>query len=380
MTWTPPSIASSDHVYQYPAVFNQAMTDIGSHVNSSAYPHKFPTGWYYADRSITAKTVSVAADRYTLTLPNVIDADVGGVSLGLPATVDLNLSLEATWDTISGTDYRTAANRSGRDFFIYLCQPVSGAVPVIKVSANATYPSGYNANNSRKIGGFPCLCVAAGTISGHPGTGYLAGDIIPNGVWDLKWRCETLNNAGLAWDAKSRCWAFIYMASNVGGSPASVYGGTIWDWINWMDAVDAGAAIGMRLPRDAEFHCLAALSNEGTNISGSGDPGTTGGHSDTAGRRMISGSFLEDCCGVEWQWLDEQSYQTGTSGGWNWYDHTSGKGQLYLANDNADVKLLAGGHWANGATCGSRGRDAANYRWSSASALGFRLVARSISK
>ena len=41
------------------------------------------------------------------------------------------------------------------------------------------------------------------------------------------------------------------------------------------------------------------------NIAGSNDPGTTGGHKDTAGRRMISNYGVEDCCGVLWQWTKD---------------------------------------------------------------------------
>ena len=341
----------------------------------------FPTAWYYADCSIAAKPVSVAADRYTLLMPNIIQADVGGASLQQSGQLAISLATAANWDTTSGTDYTVAAHRAGKDFYVYLCQPVSGATPVIKVSANATYPSGYNGTTSRKIGGFPCECGDVGTISGHPGSGYLIGDIIPNGVWDLKFRCETLNNAGMAWDAKTKLWAYIYMASQISaGVPGSVFGGTIWDSINWMDATDAGGVVGMRLPFDGEFQSLAALSNEGTNILNSGDPGVTGNHVDTNSRRMLSGSFLEDCCGIEWQWLQDQGYQPGT-GGTNWYDHTGGKGQLYLpGGDGSDVKLFAGGSWDSGAGCGSRSRCANDYRWDAYSHVGFRLVARSITQ
>ena len=37
-----------------------------------------------------------------------------------------------------------------------------------------------------KLGGFHCLCVDVGTISGHALTNYIAGDILPRSCWDLK--------------------------------------------------------------------------------------------------------------------------------------------------------------------------------------------------
>ncbi|MBW1666708.1 MAG: hypothetical protein JRJ66_01415 [Deltaproteobacteria bacterium] len=40
-------------------------------------------------------------------------------------------------------------------YYVYACQPLDGSdTPVFKISKNSTYPSGWNANNSRKIGGF----------------------------------------------------------------------------------------------------------------------------------------------------------------------------------------------------------------------------------
>ncbi|UNF41144.1 hypothetical protein MNL09_03155 [Bartonella krasnovii] len=47
------------------------------------------------------------------------------------------------------------------------------------MSVNATYPDGYTANNSGKIGGFHALCADVGTISGHPLSGYRAGIYYP---------------------------------------------------------------------------------------------------------------------------------------------------------------------------------------------------------
>ena len=341
---------------------------------------QYPTNWYAASGSFAAKTVAVAADRYTLLSPVAIQSDVGGVSLSQASLQTLDLSVAGNWDAISPTDYTVAANRAGKDFYVYLCQPTIGSTPKLVLSANATYPSGYTALTSRKVGGFPCVYVSYGTISGHPLSGYVAGDIIPNGVWDLKFRCETQANEGLAFDEEIGMWGYIYMASNAGSSvPASVAGATIWDTITWLDAVDAGRAVKMRLPFDFEYQSMAALSNEGTNISGSADPGTTGGHSD-ATRRMVSKFGFEDMCGCEWHWLADQSFQYDSSS-WGYKNTLGGtKGQIYSEGSYGEVKLIAGGAWDYGATCGSRGRAADNSRGNTTSYIGFRLVARSITK
>lgn len=402
-------------------------------------PGTFPSTWYWADTSITAKTVSEAADRYKALMPNVVQSDVGGMSLALASQATLDLSLEATWDTVSGTDYRTASNRAGKDFYIYLCHNTS-TTPLIKVSANATYPTGTNPNtgiaydgdNTRKVGGFHCFaamstpgtranstayalgatilsginwyrCSVAGTSAAspptlgttidasttdggvtwvcepiHPASGYLAGDIIPTSVWDLKFRSAS-NNEGMAYVSRSDEWVDIYLPSGGLTNTASVYNASYIDTTNWNAFVDYGSRANKKLLRDSTFQIAASGSNEKTNNAASAEPNTTGGHSDTAGRRAISHYFIEDMCGILWQWLDEQSFQPG-SGVAGWKTTIGDKGDIYLLADNADVKLIAGGHWNGGSYCGSRSRHAGNYRWNANTAVGSRFAASTVRK
>ncbi len=82
------------------------------HTNEPLYPK----AWYEASGLWAAKTVAVAADRYTLVSPKDIQIDVGGVSLTNTVLQELDLSVAATWDTTSGTDYTVAASRAGKDF------------------------------------------------------------------------------------------------------------------------------------------------------------------------------------------------------------------------------------------------------------------------
>ena len=102
------------------------------------------------------------------------------------ASETLDLNDEASWDSIS-PDYRVASARAGKDFYLYACAQLDGTFKYL-LSANSTVPTGYTADNSRKIGGFHCLCVSVGTISGHTLSGYVEGDILPASVWDLTHR------------------------------------------------------------------------------------------------------------------------------------------------------------------------------------------------
>ncbi|MFH2125529.1 MAG: hypothetical protein ABIK12_03380 [Pseudomonadota bacterium] len=350
---------------------------------------------YERDVVWAAKTVVAAADRYALLSPERMVLDVGGTTLVLSAQEEIDLSAAANWDDVTTTDWTVAANRAGQDFYIYACN--DGGSLVLLLSANSTVPAGYDADTSRKIGGFHCLCVAVGTISGHALTGYVAGDILPASVWDLKHR-PICSPEGMVYSEAAQIWVDIYLQSGTGASCASVFGGTITDSRTWLDFVDDLGAVGKRLLEDDEFQLVASKSNEETNITGSADPVTTGGHVDTAGRRMISDIGCEDCAGALWQWLRTQSYRfdgaanhthqvtvsgdpetvaTGNPSGdvapaWSWQDLPGSKGSLYKQGTYGDAKLLAGGSWGYGSYCGSRARGANYYRWNADSNIGAR--------
>ena len=343
--------------------------------------HLFP-GHYQRDQKWALKTpYTTAANRYTILTPNKLAVEVNGVIYVLTAQAELNLSLEATWDSIA-TDYRIAANRAGKDFYIYACVPTSGLTAKILVSANSTVPSGYDSSNSRKIGGFHGLCVAIGTISDHPLTDFAIGDCLPASIWDILHR-PISSPEGMVFSDGINKWVDIYLASGTGASTASIYGGTISDSRDWMDFVDDGVAVKKRMLDDSGFQAIAAGSNEETNVVGSADPNTTGGHVDTASRRMISNIGVEDCCGAMWQWLSDQSFRVDGADyaaaiTWAWYNLPGVKGSLYREGNYGDVKLLAGGYWADGVNAGSRCRVASNFRWHTSAALGCRFCAEPI--
>ena len=296
-----------------------------------------------------------ATTRRTIVSPNLMTININNVGYVLSAQTTLDLNTAGSWDTTSGTDYTTAAKRAGKDFYIYACTPSSGTIPDIKISVNSTTPTGYSATTSRKIGGFHCLCLSVGTISGHTLTGYLTGDILPLTVWDLNW-CSSSIQEGFLRSADGK-WKGIYLPSVSNGQLVSVFGGTIADGVSatafhWYKFAEWFRRIGQRMLFQDEFFTLSMGSNQGTNITGSADPNTTGGHTDTAGRRMISNEGAEDCCGVMWQWgMDSLS---GGSDAWaNAYDgNDTGVGGQHYRPAN---RVILGGGWGDGVLCGSRG-------------------------
>jgi hypothetical protein len=238
-------------------------------------------------------------NRTTITTPTKMMVNINNKGY-IGTSVTLNLNSTASWDS-SSTSYAAAGTRAGKDVYIYVCEQ-DGDVPKIVLSANSTVPAGYTAATSRKIGGFHCLCLSVGTISGHQLSGYNTGDILPLSVWDLKHRPKS-DPEGMVYVAGIGRWYDIYLASWDGSKLVSKYGGVVADGAsspNWHGEKFAEyiGLVGKQLMFRDEFQVVAKGSNECTNISGSRDYGTTGGHVDTNNQRMISHYGLEDCCGT----------------------------------------------------------------------------------
>ena len=149
-------------------------------------------------------------------------------------------------------------------------------------------------------------------------------------------------------------WVDIYLQGGKDGNPTSVFGSTVIDSRQEPNHRWDLSLVNKRPATDYEFGIFAEGSNERTSIYGSAapNPKTSGGHNDTSGKRMISGYFVEECCGYLWQWLDEIAPVGGS--GWAGYGDGDSRGQSY----GMPYCLLAGGCWYNSSSCGSRSRIA----------------------
>lgn len=238
----------------------------------------------------------------------------------------------AVWTCMLGS------NRAGGDFYIYACTPTTGIVPEIVLSDNSTIPLKYTASNSRKIGGFHCLCADVGVINGHMLSGYVAGDVLPASVWDLSHRPKS-EPEGMVYIDGLDIWVDIYLASNTGSGTSkkliSTYGGAIADGTSsptycYFDFVETLGKQNKRLLFQSEYECATQGQPQAVAIYGSADPSTTGGHKSTGNIRLISNFGVEDGCGVMWTWVQGYFYTS---------DYVCG---------------LVGGGWGNGSSCGSR--------------------------
>ena len=314
--------------------------------------------------------------RTQFAMPEVTNVNIGGYGYSLPGD-DYYLDDLTIWDD---GQYATAANRAGKDFYIYLCQPTpasSDTKPNLILSHNSTVPTGYTADNSRKIGGFHCLCLSVGTISGHTLSDYETGDILPLSVWDLKHR-PVSSPEGMVYIEGLGKWFDIYLASWDGSKLVSGYGFATADGTSSkpfhgeLFAEELGKVGKSLLWRD-EFIVAAKGSNELMNILGSADPNTTGGHVDTNSRRMISNYGLEDCCGVLWQWARgcTEAMSTSWTNGYQYMNnyswqtasvyHSGTDSQQYGSCYGLLRRVILGGNWSNSSNCGSRAANCHNF-------------------
>lgn len=334
--------------------------------------------------------VKSSSNRTILCLPTKIGVVINDKPYFMSSFNKIEVELNTTtyWDTISVTNWTIASNRAGKDFYIYACVPTYGETFDIVLSANSTYPVGFTASNSRKIGGFHCLCVSVNTnVYGYINEGkdaeylenmfadgstvangdtyhwlknFVQGDILPLSCWDLIHRPnENADVEGKVYDPKTNLWVDIYLPSwNAGLSKLlSVYEGTIADGasspaFHWYRFSQVFTNQGQRLPRQDHFVSCSLGSPQGVQISTGADPVTTGGKTASNNLRIISNIGIEDATGILWQWGSEGGTNTATAYS-NAYDNNDKNvgGQGY-----SDVtRPFFGGFWGGGVGCGSRG-------------------------
>ena len=303
--------------------------------------------------------------------------------------------------TLSPSNLDTGSSFTfGKDYYVYICDPQSGdntvdADEVIKISLSSTYPSGYTAANSRKIGGFHYGKVRNHSDAWNPintaGTEYGSGwetnvytGIVPNSVWTLLHRPKC-DPEGMVW-CNGDLWADIYLNSDDGnGGLKSTYNSTPitgTEGLHWYYAVEKARRVGKRLPTYAEW-CAIGLGTPPGGASGNtycwcneSARHATGTHS-----YAVSSFGCTDIAGNVWEWLDELIHDpTASSAGW--YDVMSGKdggvGQLYMYSNTGLRALLSGGSWDSAAGCGRRAVDCYLYPWYVRTYVGVRCVCDSL--
>lgn len=259
----------------------------------------------------------------------------------------------------------------GSDYYVYLCDPGSDADEIYIISKNSTYPSGYNADTSRKIGGFHFgKCRKSLSVSD------VYDGIVPASVWTLLWRPACSPEAMVYIGGGT--WLDIYINSDdANGGLLSKYNATPitgTEGLNWYIAQERLRRVGKRMPSYGEWCKGAEGSPQGLDASNANGWTAT---SNTA--RQLTGYVanatsllgLRDCAGNVWEWLDELCLEP-TASSWNWYDVVPGYGQIYMPSDTALLALIAGGSWDDGAHCGARAVTCSSCPWYVGTGVGVR--------
>jgi hypothetical protein len=344
------------------------------------------------------------------------------------------------FDVFDGNEWRQVVNRGqmdvtaaslldvggsfavGNDYYVYVCIGANGE-PEIIISANATFPAGYAAHTSRKIGGFHFGHIrhvsddglwipvdSNGVKYGSSGTKWednVTVGIVPNSVWDLKNR-PVCSPEGMV--KVGKLWVDIYLSSAieaitlqasgssvVTGKLQSKYGqipvsGT--EGLNWYGFAELASLVEKRMLSYSEWIGAARGNPQGENgadkygwtkttnnaraRTGCGVDSATGAFLGETGIKpfAVSAFNIVDAVGNLYEWLDELTYrEDGSAAGWAYRDVLgAGKGQAYLYKDNALVALRAGGYWFFGVNAGSRTVSADGYPWHVSTNSGVRLA------
>ncbi|MEN6562104.1 MAG: SUMF1/EgtB/PvdO family nonheme iron enzyme [Christensenella sp.] len=315
----------------------------------------------------------------------------------------------------------------GVDYSIFLC--LSGTEPKIVVSKNATFPKGYKAKHSRRIGGFHFGSIrkvsedglwvpidSNGVKFGETGVQWrqnVTVGIVPNSVWDLKNRPKTLFG-GLV--RVGNIWVSIYQASKKAnftfmrgenlvhvteGGLQSQYGQFPVSGIDGLcqyNFAELAERAGMRLLTYTEWLAAAYGAPQGEDDAnrygwcdttnkvrartGCSVSLETGGYDAANGAKpfAISAKNVVDTTGNVWEWLSEYTNRHDAGEGvWTYYDQLGpGMGQIYGWKTNSFSAFAAGGHWHRGAFCGPRAINPDDQPWNVNVHIGSRLACDSL--
>jgi len=282
----------------------------------------------------------------------------------------------------------------GKDYYVYLCDNNTDD-GVLLISENSTAPSGFTANNSRKIGGFHF-----GRRRNSITVSDVTSDVVvPNSVWDLchRPRCTP---EGMVYIGNG-VWVDIYLVSVnepitfsagngspiLAGSAKSAFNAlplTGTEGLNGYNFIELARRSGKRLLTMAEWLQAAHGSPQGNN----GDNVNAWTATSNPSRNYtgyvpnaISLLNVVDCVGNVWEWLDDFVIRwDGGSAGWGFKNVMSGQnvGQVYLYTDASFVQVIAGGEGNNGVYAGSRCVNLYSYPWRVVSSIGSRFACDSL--
>ncbi len=293
----------------------------------------------------------------------------------------------------------------GNDYYVYICDSrLDAEDEKYVISLNSTYPNGWNASNSRKIGGFHygrCRKVddnlqpvnSSGVIFGTGWESAVSNGILPRSVWTLGHRPKC-NPEGMVY-LGGGTWIDIYLSSDDGAyglkSEYNCAPMTGTEGMNWYTFAERLMKSGKRMPDYSEFCAYAFGSPQGlddANTNAWSATSNTGRGTTGSVVNAVSAVGCVDAVGRVWEWLNDlitraehatnATYHASEAWGW---DLTSplktgatqyDVGNIYQYYYASLAALMAGGCWHNGADAGARAVDCGNCPWSVGAHIGVR--------
>ena len=298
-----------------------------------------------------------------------------------------------------------AAFAVGSDYYVYICDSRQDAQDEqYIISLNSTYPSGWNASNSRKIGGFHygrCRKIndnmqpvnSSGAIFGTGWESAVSNGILPRSVWTLGHRPKC-SPEGMVY-LGGGTWVDIYLNSDDGAqglkSEYNCAPMTGTEGMNWYTFTERLMKSGKRMPDYSEFCAYAFGSPQGLDGANTNAwTATTNTGRGTTGSvvNAVSAVGCVDAVGRVWEWLNDlitrAEHATNTefhpTVAWGWDKKSPLRdnatkydvGNIYQYYAYSLAALIAGGFWSNGVHAGARAVVCDSYPWNVYTYLGVR--------
>ena len=298
-----------------------------------------------------------------------------------------------------------AAFAVGSDYYVYICDSRQDAQDEqYIISLNSTYPSGWNASNSRKIGGFHygrCRKIndnmqpvnSSGAIFGTGWESAVSNGILPRSVWTLGHRPKC-SPEGMVY-LGGGTWVDIYLNSDDGAqglkSEYNCAPMTGTEGMNWYTFTERLMKSGKRMPDYSEFCAYAFGSPQGLDGANTNAwTATTNTGRGTTGSvvNAVSAVGCVDAVGRVWEWLNDlitrAEHATNTefhpTVAWGWDKKSPLRdnatkydvGNIYQYYAYSLAALIAGGRWSDGVRAGARAVYCHYYPWGVYATIGVR--------
>lgn len=298
-----------------------------------------------------------------------------------------------------------AAFAVGSDYYVYICDSRQDAQDEqYIISLNSTYPSGWNASNSRKIGGFHygrCRKIndnmqpvnSSGAIFGTGWESAVSNGILPRSVWTLGHRPKC-SPEGMVY-LGGGTWVDIYLNSDDGAqglkSEYNCAPMTGTEGMNWYTFTERLMKSGKRMPDYSEFCAYAFGSPQGLDGANTNAwTATTNTGRGTTGSvvNAVSAVGCVDAVGRVWEWLNDlitraehaTNAEYHPTAAWGWDKKSPLRdnatkydvGNIYQYYAYSLAALVAGGNWADGVRAGARAVGCGGYPWDVSANFGVR--------